>query len=286
MSSFLNGSVGECLVKRPHDATDKALLFLFLTLMLYVSEGVFLAIFKLLMSNIVSTQITHESILYKMYPYSTAVAKASVLSVNADLYNCIRKSGNLVCDRFDHVISSVGRTSIEVQFTLSEKSTGRVFVKHVDRLVLFDVKTKKINQLEKFTKELILRNINLTSSSINIKPTSSAPPTFTAARVVRPEQVDHNNHLAATWYVVMAVSAINEANSQNFFKQSACDFTSTGLRAIQLELVHQGEALLGDELVFCVWREIDVIKLQMTKNTTTNIAYLVIGLDNNTKSYL
>ena len=36
--------------------------------------------------------------------------------------------------------------------------------------------------------------------------------------------------------------------------------------------------MLGDELMFCVWWEIYVIKFQVTNNTTTNITYLAIRL--------
>ena len=91
--------------------------------------------------------------------------------------------------------------------------------------------------------------------------------------------VTNNNR---PWYVVMAVGVIDESNTKNFFKQPCYDFTSTGLRVIQLEVVHQGAALLGDELLFTVWWDIDVIKIQVTKNISTNIAYLAIGLDKNT----
>ena len=188
----------------------------------------------------------------------------------------------MVCDRFNHSIRNVGRTSFQSEKTLSDNSTGRILAKYIDICLLVDVKRKNIIKLEKLRNELVTRNIISTASSINIKPTPPSLHEFTTTHVVRPEQVDHNNHLAMPWYVVMAVNAINEANSLNFFKQSAYDFTSTGLRVIQLELVHQGEALLGDELVVKVWWEIDVIKIQVTKNTTTNIASLVIGLDMNT----
>ena len=74
--------------------------------MLCVSEGVFLAIYKLLISYTVSTKINCESISSKLYPNSAGILKASMIRVNPDLYNCIRKSGNMLCDRFDHVISS------------------------------------------------------------------------------------------------------------------------------------------------------------------------------------
>ena len=212
------------------------------------------------------------------------MVKSSILTVNPELYNRIRHCDNIVCDRYDHGFRSVGRNSCEIELTLSEKSTGTVFVKMVERALLFDVKAKKITQLEKLKNELILRNIKLTASSIDIKPTPSAPPTFTATRVVVADQVDYNKHLAAPWYIVMTVDVIQEANSQNFFKQPAYNFISTGLRVIQMEWVHQGEAVLGDELLFTVWWERDVIKIQATKNTTTNVAYLVIGLDKNTQS--
>ena len=233
-----------------------------------------------------STTFTDDSILYKLYPYSATVGKAYVLTIKPGLYNIIRASSNIVCDCFEYAIRNVGRTSFETEKTLIEKSTGRIFVKLVDRLVLFDVKRKEIIQLEKLENELMIRDITLTASTINIKPTSSVPTTFTATCVVRPEQVDHNNHLASPWYVVMAVGVINEANTKNLFKQPDYDFTFTGLRVIQLEVVHQGAALLGDELLFTVWWDVDVIKIQVTKNTATNIAYLAISLDKNTKSYL
>ena len=192
----------------------------------------------------------------------------------------------MVCDCYDQVINHVGRTSFESEVTLSEKSMGRVFVKYVDKILQFDVKTRKIIELEKLKNELITRNFSFTASSINIKPTPPVLPVFTSTRVVKAEQVDHNNHLSGPLYVVMAVNVIKEANHHNFFKQPSYDFTSTGMKIIHLEQVHQGEALLGDELVFTVWWDVDVIKIQVTKNTSTNVAYLVIGLDKNTQSHI
>ena len=192
----------------------------------------------------------------------------------------------MICDRYDQVIRNVGKTSFECEVTLSEKSMGRVFVKYVDKIVQFDVKTKKIIELEELKTELVTRKLRFTASSINIMPTPPVLPVYTSTRVVKAEQVDHKNHLSGPLYVVMAVNVIKEANLQNFFKQPAYDCTSTGMEVIHLEQVHQGEALLGDELMFTVWWDVNVIKIQVTKNTTTNVAYLVIGLDKNTQSHL
>ena len=236
------------------------------------------------MSIIVNTNTKDDSIFSQLYPYSAGIGKASILTIKPDLYNCIATTGIIPCDRFDHNITSVGRSSFKTVMTLREKCTGVKFIKYEDRVMLFDYKRKEIIQLEKMKTELKLKGINVTGSGIIIETTLPTLPVFTATREVRAEQVDHNNHLAAPWYAVMAVDVVAEANSRDFFKQPHYDFTSTGMRVIHLEQVHQGEALLGDELLFTVWWEIDVIKIQVTKHTSTSIAYLVIGLDKNTKS--
>ena len=255
--------------------------------MFYVSDGLFVALYKLLYSNCTKASITDNSIFSKLYPYSAAITKASVLTIKPELYSSTKTSGTIVCDRFDIRITSVGNKSCETESILSNNSTGRDFVRLVDRIMFIDLNRNKFIQLEKLKNELMLRGIHLTSSAITIQTTPPIVPVFTATRVVGAHQVDHHRHLSVPWYAIMTVDVIDKANSENFFKQPSYDFTSTGMKVVHMELVHQGEALLGDTLVFTIWWEVDVIKIQVTKNTTTNIAFLVIGLDkNNTKACL
>ena len=249
------------------------------------SGRVHVAIHKLLLAQTIQTVITTDHVCSKLYPHTSPMSKAVLWQCDPDIYDYVRDHNTLPCDRFEHQISSVGNTSLASDQLIKHQSTGRVYVKSSHRLLWFDEEKKKVVKLEKLKDVL---NDKLSSESPSLGNITVEPPgdkCFTTIRTVEHHQVDPNNHLAAPCFIIMAADGIEEANNQGFFNKNNFDITTPGgMRIVNLKLLHQGEALLGDTLTYHIWSDVSTIYIQVTKGNHIKLAYIVLDLNGEQKS--